>query len=286
MIPCELQLTLLFRCSTLAPSSTLVPLVLRNFPSWRCTGPPFPPPISATACPSSRLSYPHGQSPSSLLHWSHVYQSPEPGTPCSGMIALGTSLHDHQSHTDIHQRNLYQLLSVLLWLSNPKHHYRFCHLLLAPQGCLGPTPPNSAVHPDGWCLGVGFDVSCPYSGVQGITQRPRLLTTSLSSTCAFDIVRLVVLVNLNNGGNFTRNQVNLSVWTDIEPSIAILVACLPILRPLLRPRTFLKLRNESAADNDNTEYYLRDDMSSPTKADSDTKSGLEGYSEESPSRNL
>ena len=38
------------------------------------------------------------------------------------------------------------------------------------------------------------------------------------------------------------NQVDGSVWTNIEPSIAILVACLPIMRPLLSPIKFWRLR--------------------------------------------
>ncbi|KAI9717115.1 MAG: hypothetical protein M1828_007448 [Chrysothrix sp. TS-e1954] len=66
-------------------------------------------------------------------------------------------------------------------------------------------------------------------------------------TCIFDIIRLVVLVRLPNGGDAAWNQTNASVWTDLEPSVAILVACLPILRPLLHPLTFWRMRQNQSS---------------------------------------
>ena len=47
-----------------------------------------------------------------------------------------------------------------------------------------------------------------------------------------------------------------SIWTDIEPSMALLVACLPVCRPLLQPRKFWQMRKMShAMDGDDEEYY-------------------------------
>ena len=50
---------------------------------------------------------------------------------------------------------------------------------------------------------------------------------------ACDVIRLVALVQLDgNSGDFTWNQVPVSIWTCIEPAVAITTACLVHLRPI------------------------------------------------------
>ncbi|PWY70796.1 integral membrane protein [Aspergillus sclerotioniger CBS 115572] len=52
-------------------------------------------------------------------------------------------------------------------------------------------------------------------------------------TLAFDIVRLVTLIELSQAGDdITYNQVPASVWTCIEPCVGITAACLSNMRPL------------------------------------------------------
>ncbi|KAJ5339665.1 hypothetical protein N7452_006393 [Penicillium brevicompactum] len=54
-------------------------------------------------------------------------------------------------------------------------------------------------------------------------------------TLAFDIVRLVVLIELASAGaDVTYNQVPASVWTCIEPAVGIVAACLANMRPLFK----------------------------------------------------
>lgn len=115
-------------------------------------------------------------------------------------------------------------------------------------------------------------------------------------TCAFDIVRMVVLVQLPAGGNFTSkwvishvaiktnrhlgDQVGLSIWTDVEPSVALLVACMPIMRPLFRPAHFLKLRSQSTESG----TYSSESASPPNEKETYTKSHDVSSSDESPAR--
>ncbi|KAJ5629807.1 hypothetical protein N7528_003464 [Penicillium herquei] len=54
-------------------------------------------------------------------------------------------------------------------------------------------------------------------------------------TLAFDIVRLISLIDLSTSGDdITYNQVNPSVWTCIEPAVGIVAACLSNMRPLFK----------------------------------------------------
>ncbi|OJK01866.1 hypothetical protein ASPACDRAFT_114385 [Aspergillus aculeatus ATCC 16872] len=54
-----------------------------------------------------------------------------------------------------------------------------------------------------------------------------------TTTLAFDIVRLVVMIQLSEaGGDITYDQVTASVWTCIEPMMGITAACLSNMRPL------------------------------------------------------
>ena len=43
----------------------------------------------------------------------------------------------------------------------------------------------------------------------------------------------------------TDNLVAASMWTNLEPSIAVFVACLPVMRPLLHPREFWARRTHT-----------------------------------------
>ncbi|PWY87371.1 integral membrane protein [Aspergillus heteromorphus CBS 117.55] len=52
-------------------------------------------------------------------------------------------------------------------------------------------------------------------------------------TLAFDIVRLVTMIELSRAGDdITYNEVPASVWTCIEPAVGITAACLSNMRPL------------------------------------------------------
>ncbi|KAJ5457865.1 hypothetical protein N7475_009253 [Penicillium sp. IBT 31633x] len=54
-------------------------------------------------------------------------------------------------------------------------------------------------------------------------------------TLIFDIIRLVVLIDLSRqGDDITYNQVPASVWTCIEPAVGIVAACLANMRPLFK----------------------------------------------------
>ncbi|KAI2990716.1 transcriptional regulator family: Fungal Specific TF [Aspergillus niger] len=62
-------------------------------------------------------------------------------------------------------------------------------------------------------------------------------------TLAFDIVRLVTLIELSKSGNdITYDQVPASVWTCIEPAVGITASCLSNMRPLFLALTRLRVR--------------------------------------------
>ncbi|RAK99578.1 uncharacterized protein BO80DRAFT_119173 [Aspergillus ibericus CBS 121593] len=62
-------------------------------------------------------------------------------------------------------------------------------------------------------------------------------------TLAFDIVRLVTLIELSQAGNdITYNQVPASVWTCIEPCVGITAACLSNMRPLFLMLTRIPMK--------------------------------------------
>ena len=76
-------------------------------------------------------------------------------------------------------------------------------------------------------------------------------------TCIFDIIRLVVLVQTPQTLDFSWNQVPASVWTDLEPSVAMLAACLPMWRPLLHFNHFWRERQVSTSlVDDGAEYDM------------------------------
>lgn len=69
------------------------------------------------------------------------------------------------------------------------------------------------------------------------------------------------------------------MWTDLEPSVAMLAACMPIMRPLLDPRQFFRSRSQAAGydagygDSKGTDammsqgdYYGEQDMDHPGDA--------------------
>ncbi|KAL5365718.1 hypothetical protein BJX96DRAFT_18822 [Aspergillus floccosus] len=51
--------------------------------------------------------------------------------------------------------------------------------------------------------------------------------------CATSIVRLVMLINLIDSTNLTKENTSAATWSFIEVNVAIICACLPPLRPLL-----------------------------------------------------
>ncbi|KAK4893202.1 hypothetical protein LTR27_008323 [Elasticomyces elasticus] len=58
-----------------------------------------------------------------------------------------------------------------------------------------------------------------------------------SVTVAFDIVRLVVLLDLGHKGpDVTYHLTDAAIWTTIEPTVAIVAICIPSVRNLTRSR--------------------------------------------------
>ncbi|KAL8737568.1 MAG: hypothetical protein Q9181_001546 [Wetmoreana brouardii] len=47
------------------------------------------------------------------------------------------------------------------------------------------------------------------------------------------ILRIVYLVDLNNTSDYTWDAVNCWIWSVLEPSLAVLVACAPTLKPMI-----------------------------------------------------
>ncbi|KAJ5177795.1 uncharacterized protein N7500_000494 [Penicillium coprophilum] len=77
-------------------------------------------------------------------------------------------------------------------------------------------------------------------------------------TLIFDIIRLVVLIELSTQGeDITYNQVPASVWTCIEPAVGIVAACLSNMRPLFKvihAKVFSGLSSKSAANTSNASH--------------------------------
>ena len=57
-------------------------------------------------------------------------------------------------------------------------------------------------------------------------------------TCVFDIIRLVVFIQMPKSMDVTWVNLAPAMWLDLETSVAILCACLPVMRPLLHPKRF------------------------------------------------
>ncbi|KAK4962539.1 hypothetical protein LTR10_000165 [Elasticomyces elasticus] len=56
-------------------------------------------------------------------------------------------------------------------------------------------------------------------------------------TVAFDIVRLVVLLDIGHiGPDLTYHLTDAAIWTTIEPTVAIVAICIPSVRNLTRSR--------------------------------------------------
>ena len=96
-------------------------------------------------------------------------------------------------------------------------------------------------------------------------------------TCAFDIVRLVALVQTPASPDITWISVPTSIWTDIEPSVGILVACLAVCKPLLQPRRFWRMRSQARTEMDEeddlTEYDSQKTNRGPSSSDSHELNG-------------
>lgn len=93
---------------------------------------------------------------------------------------------------------------------------------------------------------------------QGLAMRQTIALFGIFSlgivTVVFDIIRLVVLLQTPTTLDFSWNQVPASIWTDIEPSVAILVACMPVMRPLLNLPTFMRRRRAIIATTAGNSY--------------------------------
>ena len=72
-----------------------------------------------------------------------------------------------------------------------------------------------------------------------------------------DVARLVALVQLEgNGTDFTWNQVPASIWTCVEPAVAIATACLVHLRPVGQwMRHYWLLHDEPRSNAPNSDAY-------------------------------
>ncbi|KAJ5782451.1 hypothetical protein N7457_004225 [Penicillium paradoxum] len=75
-------------------------------------------------------------------------------------------------------------------------------------------------------------------------------------TLIFDIIRLVVLIELSQmGADITYNQVPASVWTCIEPAVGIVAACLANMRPLfkvLHTKVWSRISGRSGTNGSNS----------------------------------
>ncbi|CAG8947426.1 unnamed protein product [Penicillium salamii] len=75
-------------------------------------------------------------------------------------------------------------------------------------------------------------------------------------TLAFDIVRLVVLIDLSKkADDITYDQVPSSVWTCIEPAVGIVAACLANMRPLfnfMHVKVWSKITTRYATNSKNS----------------------------------
>ena len=57
----------------------------------------------------------------------------------------------------------------------------------------------------------------------------------LFSACAAGLVRCILVSQLLSGSaDISYDFVNTAIWSSVEPSVAIITACLPILRPVFR----------------------------------------------------
>ncbi|KAJ5747170.1 uncharacterized protein N7511_008866 [Penicillium nucicola] len=98
-------------------------------------------------------------------------------------------------------------------------------------------------------------------------------------TLIFDIIRLVVLVQLSKKGtDVTYDQVPASVWTCIEPAVGIVAACLSNMRPLFKlihTKVWTKLSSRYASNTSST--------SQSTMMDSVTGHEKSGWARQTPS---
>ena len=63
------------------------------------------------------------------------------------------------------------------------------------------------------------------------------------TACVFDIIRLVTLLRLSRYADLTWHHVSAWIWTELEPSVAMLAACMPAMGPLLHLRQLLRFRS-------------------------------------------
>lgn len=102
-----------------------------------------------------------------------------------------------------------------------------------------------------------------------------LPANSSCSTCIIDIVRLVIFIDIpQNNIDVTWIYIPPSIWLDLESSIAILVACLPVMRPLLHPKRFWYQSRMTYASHTHADAHDDDDD------DGDVNNEMDTYSHE------
>ncbi|CAI7608044.1 unnamed protein product [Penicillium discolor] len=114
-------------------------------------------------------------------------------------------------------------------------------------------------------------------------------------TLIFDIIRLVVLIELSTkGDDITYNEVPASVWTCIEPAVGIFAACLSNMRPLFKvmhTKVWSRLSSRYATNTSNTsDSQINEKGGWPRKTPSPTGEGgispsASGDLDQSPTQN-
>ena len=66
----------------------------------------------------------------------------------------------------------------------------------------------------------------------------------------FATITINILLRIPDTPDIPWNQVSASIWTDLEPSVAMLAACMPIMRPLLHPRDFIPHARQTGNPDD------------------------------------
>ncbi|CAG7951392.1 unnamed protein product [Penicillium olsonii] len=159
-------------------------------------------------------------------------------------------------------------LIVILWAA--------CGIL---AGCFNCIPTEKAWHPmiEGGCMNLSkfyYGLQIPNIATDAIIlimpmpvvwklpiSKPQKMGLSAIFvlgvlTLAFDIVRLVVLIDLaEKAEDITYDQVPASVWTCIEPAVGIVAACLANMRPLfnfMHVKVWSKITSRYATNSNNS----------------------------------
>ncbi|PYH68066.1 uncharacterized protein BO88DRAFT_465092 [Aspergillus vadensis CBS 113365] len=104
----------------------------------------------------------------------------------------------------------------------------------------------------GWPWGTAAN-RCPISGISSRVRRERALTLTHSfsqpGVCVASAVRIYVLYRFTQARDITWMMGPLFIWSSIEPSVAIVCACLPHLGPLARLTRIRLLSSQGSKGN-------------------------------------